>query len=88
MRGKERRWPGPSLPSPHRGPKAWGNPRRQLETVAQANGPRETAPHLAESPGARGRAGEGGGGLAGGAGSGAGLPSRVSNRSGKARTGT
>lgn len=51
------------------GPKAWENPRRRLATAAQANGPRETAPRLARRRGERGREGEGGGGLAAGAGS-------------------
>lgn len=69
-------------------PKAWGNPQSRVGTAAQANGPRETAPRLAQRTGERGRAGEGGGGPAGGAGSRAGLRSGVSPPSGKAGTGT
>ena len=83
---KVSRWPGPSLAGAQRGPPKPGGILKAGSEQRPKPMARERPPHV--WPRERGRAGEGGGGPAGGAGSRAGLRSRVSPPSGKAGTGT
>lgn len=54
VKGESLAWPL-SRRSTKGAPKAWGNPQSRVGTAAQANGPRETAPRLAQRTGERAR---------------------------------